>query len=174
MRHPKFEAVRQRYQRTCGYCGVTETDVGSELTVDHYQPRVAGGSDNDDNLIYACIKCNQYKGDFWPDADDVTHGRRVLHPLQDDREAHVVEHEQTGSVEALTETGRFHMALLRLNRPQLVEHRLVRRLQRVLREKQDLLQQQIAELEKTIGAQERYIAMLEAQLEHLRPSENHL
>lgn len=33
MRHPKLESVRQRYQRACGYCGVTEAAVGSDLTV---------------------------------------------------------------------------------------------------------------------------------------------
>jgi len=51
-----------------------------------------------------------------------------------------------------------------------VEHRLARRLQRVLTEKQQLLEQQIAELKKTIAAQERYIAVLEAQLEQWRSS----
>jgi hypothetical protein len=28
MRHPLFEAVRERYHRRCGYCGVTEITVG--------------------------------------------------------------------------------------------------------------------------------------------------
>ena len=170
MRHPKFESVRQRYQHACGYCGVTEAAVGGELTVDHYRPRTAGGGDDDDNLVYACMKCNQYKGEFWPDAEDLAQGRRVLHPLLDDVEAHLREDEQTGHLQALTETGRFHIALLRLNRPQLVEHRLARRLQRVLTEKQQLLEQQIVELQKTIAAQERYIAVLEAQLERWRSS----
>ncbi len=170
MPHPKLESIRQRYQRSCGYCGVTEASVGGELTVDHHQPRTAGGGDDDDNLVYACVKCNQYKGDFWPDSDDVAHGRRVLHPLLDDLTAHLAENEQTGHMQALTETGRFHIALLRLNRPQLVEHRLIRRLHRVSSEKRDLLEQQNAELRKTIAAQERYIATLEAQLERLRSS----
>jgi hypothetical protein len=165
MRHPEFEAVRRRYQRTCGYCGVTETAACSELTVDHYRPRAACGGDGDDNLVYACVKCNQYKGEFWPNAEDMVQGRRVLHPLLDVLHAHLVEDEQAGHVQALTETGRFHIALLRLNRPQLVEHRLARRLQRVLTEKQQLIEQQIAELRKTIAAQQRYIAVLEAQLE---------
>lgn len=58
MSHPLFEAVQQRYRRSCGYCGVTETTAGGELTLDHYRPRSAGGSDDFDNLVYACIKCN--------------------------------------------------------------------------------------------------------------------
>lgn len=111
MRHPKFESVRQRYQYRCGYCGVSEAAVGGELTVDHYQPRGAGGGDENENLVYACVKCNQYKGEFWPDAEDLAQGRRVLHPLLDDLTVHLREDEQTGRVQALTETGRFHIAL---------------------------------------------------------------
>jgi hypothetical protein len=138
--------------------------------VDHYRPRGAGGGDEDENLVYACVKCNQYKGEFWPDAEDLAQGRRVLHPLLDDLTVHLREDEQTGHVQALTETGRFHIALLRLNRPQLVEHRLAHRLWRVLEEKRQLLEQQNAELRKTIAAQEQYIAMLESELERLRAS----
>jgi hypothetical protein len=63
----------------------------------------------------------------------------------------------------LTPTGIFHITLLRLNRPQLVAHRLALRLQAVLREKISLLEQQNAELERTISAQEHYLAVLKAQ-----------
>ena len=167
MSHPKLASVRQRYHHACGYCGVTETTVGSELTIDHYRPRKAGGGEDENNLVYACVKCNQYKGEFWPDDEDLALGRRVLHPVFDDLTAHVSENEQTGRVDALSETGRFHIALLRLNRPQLIEHRLVHRIQTLLREKQLLLERQNEELRKTIEAQERYIALLEAQLKEL-------
>ena len=71
MSHLLFEAIRERYRRSCGYCGVTETDVGAELTFDHYRPQAAGGGDEPGNLVYACIKCNQYKSDFWPDDVDL-------------------------------------------------------------------------------------------------------
>ncbi|MBU0511937.1 MAG: HNH endonuclease [Chloroflexi bacterium] len=149
---------------------MTETAVGGELSVDHYHPKSAGGGDDDDNLVYACVKCNQFKGGYWPDSDDITHQWRVLHPLLDSLNVHLIEDEQTGYLQALTETGRFHIALLRLNRPQLVGHRLAHRLQNIMREKQQLLAQQNVELEKTITSQERYIALLEEQLEHLRSS----
>ena len=129
MPHPLFETVRQRFHRACGYCGVTETAVGGELTLDHYQPRAAGGGDDQDNLVYACVRCNQYKGDFWPDDDGLARGRRVLHPGIDDILLHAVEDENTGYVQGLTSTGVFHITLLHLNRPPLVEHRLAGRLQ---------------------------------------------
>jgi hypothetical protein len=37
--------VRQRANFACEYCGVTETDSGGELTIDHYQPQSQNGSD---------------------------------------------------------------------------------------------------------------------------------
>ena len=46
MQHPELERVRQLYEFACGYCTVTEITTGGELTVDHYQPRAAGGSDD--------------------------------------------------------------------------------------------------------------------------------
>ncbi len=170
MRHPLFEAVRERFQRICGYCGVTEITVGGELTLDHYRPRAAGGSDDQNNLIYACVRCNQYKGDFWPDSTDLAHGRRVLHPCDDDVADHVITDENTGYLHGLTPTGVFHVALLRLNRPQLVAHRLAQRLQRVFEAKIHLLEQQNAELQRTISAQESYLLLLKAQTTGRKPS----
>jgi hypothetical protein len=165
MPYPDIESIRRRYQYACGYCGVTEVDVGGELTIDHHRPRSAGGDDDEANLVYACARCNQYKGGFWPDPDCIARRQRVLHPLLDDLAVHLVEDEQTGRMKALSETGRFHIALLRLNRPQLVAHRLARKLQSVLGEKQRLLEQQNADLKKTMEAQEDYIALLESLLE---------
>lgn len=80
MAHAKHAQVRQRYEFRCGYCGVSEVDTGGELTVDHYHPVAAGGDDTDDNLVYACFKCNQYKGDYHPTEEDLARQLRVLHP----------------------------------------------------------------------------------------------
>ncbi len=171
MRHPEFERVRQQYRRACGYCGVTEISAGGALTIDHYRPRSADGGDDIDNLVYACIKCNQYKHDFWPTTEDNAQQRRILHPQRDTVTLHLTLDEQTGRLEPRTETGRFHITLLRLNRPQLVKHRLSQQLQTVLREKQQLLEQQIFALERTIEAQERYIALLQAYIERHRSLE---
>ena len=165
MAHPELELIRQRFHKACGYCGVTETDVGSELTIDHYRPLAKGGGEDENNLIYACMKCNQFKGDFWPDDEQIEQETRILHPFLDDLSAHLVVNVQTGYLEPITKAGKFHIGLLRLNRPQLVEHRLVRQIQILLIEKHRLLERQIAELQKTIEVQENYIAMLEAQMD---------
>ena len=160
MAHPRHARVRQRYHYRCGYCGVSEADTGGELTVDHYRPRAADGDESAINLVYACIKCNQFKGNFFPNADDLQHGRRVLHPMQDDFSVHLCENAQTGHLEPLTETGRFFITLLQLNRPALVEHRLRRWLAALLAEKQRILEAENAQLRAIIAAQERYVAHL--------------
>jgi 5-methylcytosine-specific restriction endonuclease McrA len=103
--HPKHAQVRERYDYRCGYCDVSEVDAGGELTVDHHQPVSAGGDNSDDNLVYACSRCNLFKGDFWPNSEDQEHEHRVLHPLRDDISAHLRPNERTGHVEPLTEAG---------------------------------------------------------------------
>lgn len=116
--------VRERYGRCCGYCGITEIGSGAELTIDHFQPQIALGTDALENLVYCCHACNSFKGDFWnPDPNAVL---RLLHPRRDVIAEHFVEAE-TGEMGALTETGRFHIEKLHLNRLQLVGYRQRRR-----------------------------------------------
>jgi 5-methylcytosine-specific restriction endonuclease McrA len=47
--------VLRRDSHTCVYCG----EPGNE--VDHVQPRVLGGTDDLDNLVCACRRCNASK-----------------------------------------------------------------------------------------------------------------
>lgn len=60
------ELVRRRANFACEYCGVSEIDAGGLLTVDHFRPRSHGGTDDPDNLIYCCHRCNLFKADHWP------------------------------------------------------------------------------------------------------------
>jgi hypothetical protein len=133
MPRPDLDLIRQRYGYSCGYCGVSEVAAGGILTVDHYHPLAAGGDDSLDNLVYACVRCNQYKHDYWPASEEQARGFKVLHPLQDVLAEHYRLNPQTGQLEPLTETGRFHITLLRLNRPQLVKHRLAHELRGLFR-----------------------------------------
>jgi hypothetical protein len=158
--HPRHEDVRQRYGARCGYCGVRENDVAGELTVDHFRPAALGGDDSDDNLVYACVRCNLYKQDYAPAPEDLPKGRRVLHPLRDNLAIHVRLDDQTGRLEALSETGRFHIALLHLNRPPLIAYRMQGRLAELLVAKQRLLEAENRQLRQLLEAQEQYIAEL--------------
>ncbi|CAB4222043.1 HNHc domain containing protein [uncultured Caudovirales phage] len=49
--------VLARDQYTCQYCGT----VGA-THCDHVIPKVDGGSDEMDNLVASCARCNQLKG----------------------------------------------------------------------------------------------------------------
>lgn len=111
--------IRRRAGYACEFCGVTETDTGGELTVDHFQPQSQGGDDTFDNLIYACHRCNQYKLDYWPANPDAPH---LWNPRTEPASAHLVEMVD-GTLQPLTVTGVFTLARLRLNRSSLVAHR---------------------------------------------------
>lgn len=164
MAHEKHQAIRSRYSYRCGYCGVSETDAGGELTVDHYRPISCGGGEDDENLVYCCSRCNLYKGDFWPSEEGASHQKRVLHPKQDDFTGHLRFDERTGEVNALTETAAFHIGLLQLNRPALVAHRLQKHLAALLLEAQKLLDAENAQLRATMKAQEEYLNSLRSLL----------
>jgi hypothetical protein len=112
--------VRRQAGFACEYCGVEEADVGGELTVDHYQPVAYGGSDDVDNLVYSCARCNLYKADYWPLASDAP---SLWHPRREARETHMLELAD-GTVHPLTPTGAFTISRLRLNRRPLVAYRL--------------------------------------------------
>lgn len=46
----------------CGYCGATEQQVGFRHERDHFVPVSEGGTDDPENLIVVCHRCNQAKG----------------------------------------------------------------------------------------------------------------
>jgi hypothetical protein len=169
--HPKHAEVRARFRGCCGYCGISEEDAGGELCVDHYTPVTAGGDDSDENLIYSCFRCNQFKSDFQPTDADRVQGFRVLHPLRDECALHIRLNESTASLEPLTATGRFHIALLHLNRPSLVAYRLRRRHEELLCARRELLEDEVRELRAIISAQETYIARLRELLAGQGPVE---
>ncbi len=52
--------IRDKYR--CQYCGSVK-----DLTLDHIIPKVRGGKDTWTNLVCACKKCNNYKGNRTPE-----------------------------------------------------------------------------------------------------------
>jgi len=55
--------IIKRDNHQCQYCG--KKSVG--LTIDHVIPRVRGGKDTWENLVCACVKCNNKKGNRTPE-----------------------------------------------------------------------------------------------------------
>ena len=58
------EVTKLKYAKACCYCGGSE-----RLSLDHLIPRISGGSESADNLVWDCRSCKSYKGDrdllFW-------------------------------------------------------------------------------------------------------------
>ncbi len=117
--------VRSRAKYGCEYCGVSEIDAGGELSIDHFQPVSRDGSDELDNLVYCCVRCNQYKHAYWPESAGAA---PIWNPRHEPAETHFVELED-GQLLALTEVGEFTLNRLRLNRGPLVSYRLMKRRQ---------------------------------------------
>jgi hypothetical protein len=118
--------VRRRAGFACEFCGINEADTGGELTIDHFRPRRKGGDDSLSNLLYSCVRCNQYESDYWPTQPDEP---MLWSPRQEPASAHFLELDD-GTLYPLTETGAFTLRRLRLNRLPLVAYRLRKRHER--------------------------------------------
>jgi 5-methylcytosine-specific restriction endonuclease McrA len=68
--------ILRRDGHRCQYCG--RTDV--PLTVDHVIPRARGGEDSWENLVAACVRCNNKKGDRLPGEAQMNLTRRPIRP----------------------------------------------------------------------------------------------
>lgn len=55
--------ILKRDGHRCQYCGTTE----GPMTVDHVIPRTMGGRDTWENLVCACTRCNNVKGQHAPE-----------------------------------------------------------------------------------------------------------
>lgn len=110
--------VQRRANFSCEYCGVSEVDSGGELTIDHFQPRSQGGADEQNNLIYSCVRCNQYKRDYWPQKEQ----QALWNPRLEPASQHFIVTDN-GLLQPLTAKGAFTIQFLRLNRRHLIAHR---------------------------------------------------
>jgi len=142
------ERARERFASRCGYCGVHEDAVGSTLTVDHHCPRSRGGTDDSENLVYACPRCNEHKGSYWHEADPPH--VRLLHPGRDDLTLHVHQADD-GRLVGATLEGQFFIERLRLNRAPLVAHRVRAQLYAARAAALDDARRQVRELEDRIA-----------------------
>jgi HNH endonuclease len=115
----KLSKLHDFYSHSSG-CSFCEEYVGSELTIDHFQPENQGGDNSLSNLVYCCFACNSFKADYWPEDES----QRLLHPLSGDIGSHLRQ-EVGGFLISLTETGARQIERLHLNRARLVRHRLL-------------------------------------------------
>jgi hypothetical protein len=147
------EQVRQRAHFACEFCGISEIDTGGQLTIDHFQPKKEGGDDSLDNLLYCCVRCNQYKLDYWPTCPD---DASLWNPHCEPASEHFLELDD-GTLYPLTAIGAFTLRRLRLNRPPLVDHRLRKRLLTRYRDLVKVLEQLLTQQSVLIEEQQELL-----------------
>jgi 5-methylcytosine-specific restriction endonuclease McrA len=68
--------IIKRDGHRCQYCGATHKPV----TVDHILPKYRGGEDSWENLVCACVLCNNRKGNRTPDEAGMRLARKPQKP----------------------------------------------------------------------------------------------
>ena len=116
--------VRNRASGLCEYCHAPDWVCLSTFEVEHCVPRSAGGSDDVENLAYACPPCNRFKSDR-VDVPSPDRDGRV--PLFNPRLERWDDHFRWlgHTLEGLTDVGRATVVALRLNRAKLLRLRPV-------------------------------------------------
>jgi len=161
--------LRPDFRFRCAYCLTHEFYFlqGDGGEIDHHRPLHAEGHDFSalknvyGNLYWACGQCNREKGNHWPGDAEYAAGFRFLDPCAEDHDDHWEAHAD-GTLAAKTDTGRFTIQFLRLDRRRLTE------LRRLLY----AYQQRVAAIEEELGRRRlgpAQRARLTAHLADLRP-----
>jgi len=119
--------LRKDFRYRCAYCLRQEGHNGGEANfcIDHHRP-MRGPFGRPDlqrdyaNLYYVCCECNENKADHWPTEAELQQGLRFIDPCQpgDDHDLHWRFHPD-GSIQSLTNVGKYTEVILLLWRPQL-------------------------------------------------------
>jgi len=118
-----LDYVRRRAGERCEYCGLSQAQFPSlRFHTEHIRARQHQGSDAPDNLCLACPFCNLQKGTN-QSAYDPTSGQlvRLFNPRTDIWQEHF--RSEQGLITGLTPEGRSTVALLQMNRTQLIRLR---------------------------------------------------
>ncbi len=166
--------LRQDFQYRCAYCLRHKFFLGGEAgcCIDHRHP-VHGPYARPDlltdytNLYWCCRECNEYKADAWQSPDVYARDFRFLDPCrpEDDHDLHL-RVRPDGSLEILTNLGRYTCDTLRLWRAQLRHYRA-----EMLRCQQEVEQIRALLAQKVVSAEQRAIldALLIELLKWLEP-----
>jgi hypothetical protein len=121
--------VAERAGLRCEYCRIGEDDAAFSHEVDHVVSRQHGGETIPENLAYACMICNRYKGTNIASVDASGMTVRLFHPRLDWWDDHF---RLAGVViEPLTATGEATARLLRMNAAErVIERQALQRLGR--------------------------------------------
>lgn len=118
--------VAQRAHFCCEYCLSQVKYSPDYFSMEHIIPTIKGGSDHLYNLAYACLACNNHKYAHISAIDPVSGVLSSLYnPRSDAWEHHFCWSDDYSILTGLTPTGRATVEKLQLNRPSLINLRLV-------------------------------------------------
>ena len=108
--------VAARALHSCEYCHSSASLALGHFHVDHIQPRKFGGSNDVDNLAYACPLCNENKLVTTEGRNSMT-GRTVslFNPRTNNWNSHFIWSADGIDLIGLTPTGRVTITILKLN-----------------------------------------------------------
>ena len=122
----KRRGVRNRAHDCCEYCKSQARFATETFAIEHIVPRHHGGSTELDNLAFACFGCNSHKYTKTHAIDPQTNQEVPLfHPRQQSWSDHFSWSQDYTLIVGLTGVGRATIALLQMNRPELVNLRRV-------------------------------------------------
>lgn len=125
--------VAHRADRRCEYCLIHADDAAFAHEVDHVISRQHGGATTADNLAYACMICNRFKGTNLGSIDKDGRLVRLFNPRMDSWHDHF--RLQGAIVEPISSVGEVTARLLRLNTvDRVIERSMLQRLTRYPRQ----------------------------------------
>lgn len=136
------------FVKKCAYCKIREGDLAGpdSFEKDHFIPVSNGGTDEYDNLYYACASCNGKAGkwDYW--------SKTLLNPCRDDIWGIHINLSDDFRYEKITEQGDEYIKTFKLNRKSYVnQRRVIAKHQMELQEK---LEQYIILCDAVVGGVE--------------------
>lgn len=114
--------VRERAKRRCEYCHKPDSTTAFGHQVDHILSLKQGGTSDLDNLAYACLACNKFKGSDIAAYDENTED---LIPFYNPRKQNWDEHFtfEDARIIGQTPVGRVTVRIFQLNHPKQLEIR---------------------------------------------------
>jgi hypothetical protein len=123
-RRERGRLVAERARGICEYCRSPESYSSDPFSVEHILPLQAGGSDEMENLAFACQGCNNFKYTKTTARDPVSLQLVPLfHPRIYGWRDHFIWNEDFSMILGTTPMGRATVEALRLNRPGLINLR---------------------------------------------------
>ncbi len=115
------------FENRCAYSCLHQQEI-DVMEVDHFNPHLKSKKVQQyDNLMPSFGSCNRTKGSTWPSPADVAAGMYLIDPTREQDYGHqIFEDPKTYALVGTTPAGRYHIRVLGLNSPYLVNRRKIR------------------------------------------------